>query len=79
MEKSNIDTLEKYAAWIRVNSALRGPCFIGSVVYITSYIVISVLLIVRPEIIKPYLIYYYIGFVFFIIAVWLMLKLLKQG
>jgi len=71
MKEKNLEYLEKYSIWIKINGALMGPSLIISLVYILFYMPVTVLLLLKPELIRPYLIYYYIGFPFFIIAVWL--------
>ncbi len=71
MKKENLEYLEKYSIWIKINSALMGPSLIISLVYILFYILVIVLLLLKPELIQPYIIYYYVGFPFFIIAIWL--------
>ncbi len=72
MKKENLSDLEKYSVWLKVNNVLMGPSLIISLVYIIVYILVTFLLLLRPELIQSYLIYYYIGFPIFIIAIWLL-------
>jgi hypothetical protein len=71
MKKQMLGDLDKYAYWIKVNNVLMGPSLIISSFIIISYCIATILFIVKPEVMSPYLTYYYIAFPFFIMSVWL--------
>jgi len=63
--------MERYSVWIRINNSLMGPSLVISLAYILFFLGLTSLFWIKPELAKNYLTYYYIGFPFFIISIWI--------
>jgi hypothetical protein len=64
--------MEKYAPWIRRNKKIAGPIFAISVLYILFYLVVtSYFWSVRFQMTGIQQVGYLLGFIFFIIAIYL--------
>ena len=65
------EDLEIYSIWIRINNAIAGPYLLISFSYIVIFILVTTLIMLKPEVFKLYMIYYIIGIPLFIISVWI--------
>lgn len=65
-------TLEQDSLWLRINNKIKGPLFIISILYIVSFIVLTLALtLLKIEMTGMQMALYYIGFALLIISVWI--------
>lgn len=65
-------TLEQDSLWLRINNKIKGPLFIVSILYIVSFIVLTLALtFLKIEMTSIQMALYYIGFAFLMISVWI--------
>jgi len=65
------EDIEKYSIWVRINNAIAGPYFFICLSYIMLFIVVSIFIILKPEIFNSLIIYYFIGIPLFFISLWI--------
>jgi len=65
-------TLEQDSFWLRVNNKIKGPLFTPSILYIISFIMLTLALtLLKYEMAGMQLMLYYIGFALLIVSVWI--------